>query len=91
MLVRSSTIFMMVGWYALLLAGPGARTEEKHLFDFEEEGDIKAWQQIDVYALREAEAKAKPDNKVAPPASPPKEPAVKIEWTTDNVTAAGMR
>lgn len=84
--VHSLTIFAMVGWCSLLLAVPGARAEEKILFDFEDEGSVKAWRQIDVHALREAEAKANPETKAAPPPILPKEPAVKIEWTTENVT-----
>ena len=67
----------------LFLAGRAAFAEEHVLFDFEDEGCVRAWSGIDVYALREAEAKAAG----AKPAAPvPPEPPVKIEWTSSDAT-----
>jgi hypothetical protein len=69
------------------------------LFDFEDEAEVKAWSDIDIYALREVEAKATYDAapKAAPdPAKlapykplvqPAKEPSVKIEWTTEGASS----
>jgi hypothetical protein len=80
-----------------LSAGP-AGAEDKILFDFDNESDVKSFANIDVYALREAEAKAAIEAvaKVAtnpataptykPPASMPSEPAVKIEQSAAGAT-----
>jgi len=67
-------------------------------------GDVKAWTNIDVYALREAEAKAAYDDaakgapdpvKIAPYkelVQPAKEPDIQIEQATDGVSGKrGMR
>jgi len=73
----------------------------KILFDFEDEADVAAWSNVDVYALREAEAKATYDAAVKAAADPAKvkpykplvqhakEPAVKIAWTTEGATGKG--
>lgn len=76
-----------------------AAADDKALFDFEDEAEVKAWTNVDVYALREAEAKAAYDEaakkaadpaQVAPfkaPVQPAKEPAVKLEWTTEGASS----
>ena len=93
--------------FACLLFASSARAEDPStpigagtvLFDFEAEADVAAWSNIDVYALREAEAKASYDaaakaaadpSKVKPYrplVQPAKEPEVKIERTTEGATS----
>ena len=69
--------------------------EDKTLFDFEEADSVNSWSNIDLHVLREAEAKAAYDAALKASADPSKvpaykplpaaakEPAVKIEWTTE--------
>lgn len=77
----------------VLLSGRTALAAEKLLFGFEDEGSVTAWSNINVYALREAEAQAAAAASPAtapaykPPASVPPEPPVKIEWTASNVAS----
>jgi hypothetical protein len=75
-----------------------ALAADKILFDFEEADSVNAWSNIDMHALREAEAKAahaavlkaSPDPSKVPAYKPlpavAKEPDVKIEWTTESAT-----
>ncbi len=44
--------------FLLVVAAKSAASEEKVLYDFEDEASVKAWANVDVYALREAEAMA---------------------------------
>lgn len=82
------------------LACTAAMGEEKVLFDFEDQADAKAWANIDIYAVREVEAKdaiaavAKAATNPAtvpvyrPPApAPAKEPDVKVELTSEGATS----
>ena len=104
---RFGTLTAMPGQPAQTGAAPApaprvaaaASPQEKMVFDFEDEAEVKAWSNNDVYALREAEAKAAYDaalksapdpTKVAPYkplVQPAKEPPVKIEWTTEGVSS----
>ena len=91
-------ITVMAGICATMLSAGVAVAEDKVLFDFEDADSVNAWSNIDVYALREAEAKAAydaalqaaPDPAKVKPYKPlvqhAKEPAVKIAWTTEGVT-----
>ncbi len=82
------SFFRSVG-KALLLLGLTVGTavpEDRVLFDFEEPGCDKAWSNIDIYALRQAEAKAEAEARAKAgqptarlPAALPAEPPVKIE------------
>ncbi|MFB3892978.1 MAG: DNRLRE domain-containing protein [Phycisphaerae bacterium] len=83
---------------ALLVMG-AAKAEDKVLFDFRDKDAAKAWSNIDMAALREAEAKATiaalartATNPATvpvyrPPASAPAEPQVKIEIAPCGETA----
>ncbi|HUW58821.1 MAG TPA: hypothetical protein VMZ92_19445, partial [Planctomycetota bacterium] len=93
------SVFLFSVLTVVTLGVSTAQAEEMVLFDFETEADVAAWSNIDVYALREAEAKAAYDaaakaaadpDKVKPYkplVQPPKEPEVKIEWTTEGATS----
>ncbi len=91
---------MWTGFCVVLLACSSARAEEKVLFDFENEADAKAWANVDIYALREAEtkagiaavAKAASNPATVPvyrPQTPPPaaEPEVKLHLTSDGATS----
>jgi len=85
--------------FMVFLTTGHAAAEEAMLFDFEDQADVAAWSNIDVYALREAEAKAAYDaaakaaadpDKVKPYKPlvlPAKEPEVKIEQATEGATS----
>ena len=49
---------VLAGTCAMLIAARVAAAEDKVLFDFEDQASVSAWSNIDVYALRQAEAKA---------------------------------
>ena len=84
---------------ALVLCVRAATAEDTMLFDFEDDDAVKAWSNIDVFALRQAEGKAAYDGiaKAAtnpatvpaykPLATQPAEPAVKIERVTEGATS----
>ncbi|MCY3019932.1 MAG: hypothetical protein NTW87_13000, partial [Planctomycetota bacterium] len=93
MATRISWIVSLAALCALLLSAGPAVAEDKVLFDFNNEPEVKAFANIDVYALREAEAKAAIEavakTTTAPaykaPASMPSEPAVTIEQSAAGV------
>ncbi len=83
---KSSWMVLSPLCFLLVLAAKPAAADDKVLYDFEDEASVKAWANVDVYALREAEAKAA-KAAVTPAAKPPAvEPPVKIEWTTEGAT-----
>jgi hypothetical protein len=98
MRTRLFWIAVMAGIGAALLSAGVALAGDKILFDFEEADSVNAWSNIDMHALREAEAKAaraaalkaSPDPSKVPAYKPlpavAKEPDVKIEWTTEGAT-----
>jgi len=78
------SIWKMLLWLGLTVATAAAG--ERVLFDFAEPGCEKAWSNIDIYALRQAEAKAEAEARAKAgqpaarlPAALPAEPPVKIE------------
>jgi len=79
-MTRSISFLRSIGTTLLLsgLAAGMAAAGDRVLFDFQEPGCEKAWSNIDIYALRQAEAKAGQPAATLP-AALPAEPPVKIE------------
>ncbi len=100
MMNRLLVLAAVAGGIAMLVgsARPAA-AEDLVLCDFEAEAEVKAWSNLDVYALRETEAKAAYDEaakkapdpaKVAPykpRVQPAKEPDVRIEWSAEGASS----
>ena len=59
MVYRNRAWFRAAAAGAILLAAAGsALARDKMLFDFEDEATVKAWSNVDIHAIREAEQKA---------------------------------
>ncbi len=82
----------------LLLCGRPAQAEEKVLYDFEDEGELKSWTPTNLAELREAARKAlferlaREKGAAAPHYQPPNplpapEPAIKLELSPDHATS----
>ena len=95
--MNDSSSLLRCIWTTLSLLGLMTGTAwagDQVLFDFEQPGSDKAWSNIDINAMREAETKAEAEARAKtgqppakPPAALPAEPPVRIERSDQGATS----